>query len=493
MRKTFQILFTLFVICINAFSNDIPGKTELIKVSVDTTTGYTKIYWKQANNAVFYRVYLYKANSNEVIPGSDVLASDPLIYEYKNTIATNQSLGFTVQGYNDAGTFGAWSDPDSTIFLESWVDTCASSVKLTWNSYSSWRGDIERYEVLQMEDGGAWQVVQVVQEPNTTAEIKNIQASHRYDYCIAAIRKSTGDTSHSNKSSVFINMADIPTYIEADYASWHSDGQEISFSVDPNNELSDFELYRSNAKNGKYKLIHTFDEVSEEYKYIDKTDFQLGPYYYMLLGFNYCDNQVVESSNTASTILLKGQWSGESVNLSWNQYENYTAGVSNYQLIRNYGNQRSDEFDAGTSLNYMDSDVVADGKGIGVSEVCYTLAAIEGNGNLSRKQNISTSNTVCLQLPALVRFDYDAFIPGNAQGNNTFGPTMDFLPSKFEMKVFDRNGFVVFKTKDAANAQWTGKVNGAYAPEGIYSCLVVYTDGSGNEKTIQQNVTIVYP
>ena len=77
-------------------------------------------------------------------------------------------------------------------------------------------------------------------------------------------------------------------------------------------------------------------------------------------------------------------------------------------------------------------------------------------------------------------------------GFASFGPTMEFLPSKFDFKIYNRTGTVVFHSDDPNHPRWDGQLpGGGYAPEGVYRYQLKYEDESGRTSYLNGNVTVV--
>lgn len=82
----------------------------------------------------------------------------------------------------------------------------------------------------------------------------------------------------------------------------------------------------------------------------------------------------------------------------------------------------------------------------------------------------------------------------NGDGQNDY-----FLPrqllssnvSKFDMKIFNRWGEIIFETDATDGRGWDGKVNGEFQPTGVYVYLINVTFGNGTRENYQGNVTML--
>jgi len=85
-----------------------------------------------------------------------------------------------------------------------------------------------------------------------------------------------------------------------------------------------------------------------------------------------------------------------------------------------------------------------------------------------------------------------AFSPNGDGVNDEFKPVIAGDETQpYEMAIYDRNGLVVFETKDI-NKGWNGKIGeGELAPFGTYVWLVILKDGDGKEQKRLGQVTLL--
>ncbi|MCP9235647.1 gliding motility-associated C-terminal domain-containing protein [Lewinella sp. JB7] len=93
---------------------------------------------------------------------------------------------------------------------------------------------------------------------------------------------------------------------------------------------------------------------------------------------------------------------------------------------------------------------------------CYTVTAVDGNGNESAPSNrICVTNCPIYELP-------NAFTPNGDGRNETFQPIALCFVERVDLKIFNRWGQLVFETQDPA-INWTGtNLNGDALPSGTY-------------------------
>jgi gliding motility-associated-like protein len=83
-----------------------------------------------------------------------------------------------------------------------------------------------------------------------------------------------------------------------------------------------------------------------------------------------------------------------------------------------------------------------------------------------------------------------AFSPNGDGVNDLFFVKANFVPQNFEMNILNRNGELVFRTREI-DSQWDGKIRNQKLPEGVYVCIIKYTDQNGEIKTKKGQVLLL--
>ena len=496
MYKNLFVILLIFITLLTVSAQNVPAP-ELIKVSVDVATGYTHVYWIGNNDpsTTFYEVgRSTHIEDNKLQWNYFPCDLKDRSYVFEDDETDKYPVGYCVRACWDEKTASTDNQIDSTIFLSGFFDSCRASIYINWNEYNSWRGEIDYYGVYVSEDNGPWQLAQQLSDGITSAIISDVNENVDYRIFISAIRSNERrDSSSSNLIQINTNMAVLPDYLFGDNATLSTNGQEINFSVTDQGVLKKYFLLKSNDINGVYDTLTTYSHT-KEFKYTDDADFLEGPYYYKMSGVNFCDVTMLESENIASTVVLRGSLTGDQVDLDWNDYETYNGQEINYLIERKYGDGEYLAISEINATNYTDNPKQVTDASNFSSRVYYRLIAMPGYINKYNNSGQSLSNEIYFDLPASVRFDFDAFIPGgDVNGNEKFGPTMDILPEKFWFRIFDANGYMVFESKDSSQSDWDGEINESKAREGVYAYILIYSAGSGNENIIKGNVTVAYP
>jgi gliding motility-associated-like protein len=487
-------------------------QADIQRVLIDPETNYVHIYYTGTDHpdVTHYKISQWMITGNNpfttgVPIESSSTAHEGLIdYHWSGYIeeALSNPVGFTVGAYNSADEPlppSPLMPPDSSMHLTAFYDSCEASVSLHWNDYNAWRGNIQEYEVYGDNNNGGFNVLARLHEGTTDTIIRGLQANNDYlFFIIARLNRLYPDNYVSSNGVRFTTRhAYYPEFIHADYGTVGGGNNPLlHFTIDSLSELNKYKLFRSEEPSGTYAAIDSFPIDGSILEYTDsEVNAAARPYYYKLNAINYCESEIVKSENTAGTIFLAGsltnQINGEFiVALDWSEYFQWITGVNRYTIERSLsGNdyevisETNQTFFADNTLNNLSGQGVSD-------EVCYRITAYENPGGThSSGFATSISNIYCVLLPTNIEFEFDAFVPG-LDGFATFGPTIDFLPSHFVFKIFNRSGTKVFESGDPSNPRWDGTFNGDFVPEGVYRYQLEYEDESGRRATMIGKVSV---
>lgn len=121
------------------------------------------------------------------------------------------------------------------------------------------------------------------------------------------------------------------------------------------------------------------------------------------------------------------------------------------------------------------------------SQFCYFIrATAEGSSEYSQ------SNTACAYLNPTVYIP-EAFTPNGDGTNDLFQPVFTFIPTDYEMRIYNRWGNVVFETSNYTEP-WDGKEpNGNSARTGSYIYIIKIETPNNQIIEKRGNITVVYP
>ncbi|MBN2347439.1 MAG: gliding motility-associated C-terminal domain-containing protein [Bacteroidales bacterium] len=480
-----------------ALYSQVPGGPEppdLKRVTVDPETGYAILHWTHSpsSNVAFYAIEIIIIQGLEGPTGItiDQVPATDTFYVYEAAKSNFQSDGYSVYSIGNDGKNGTSTQVDSTIYTTAIFDSCSASIQLKWNDYNSWRGEIARYRIYSQINNSPPVIEAIVSEGTNVYSFQNFQVNSDYGFFIEA-EHNDGRKSRSNKAEVNTNMAKNPDYINADFATKSNDNTvNLSFTIDPGNELKDFVLLRSVNPNGPWDTISYIYLMGNNISYNDLVNFNKGPYYYRLGALNYC-NQVAASSNIAGTILLSGSSEGLSNELSWNPYVDWNGDLKEYQVYRRFGDNFFQQIHTTLATQYLDTEIENLQFTNLPDHVCYEIKALEAGNNPYGITGSSTSNEICFTLKAQVQIP-NAFTPNGDGINDTFGPMFSYIPSNYIFQIFNRWGIKVFETRDPFE-KWDGLVSGKPGPESVYIYIIESQNAGKRNFRYNGHVTVVYP
>ena len=434
-------------------------------ISVQPETGNTEFTWTSSPSPQIaaYIINTYKNNSG--LPVDTVWDPGLTKYVISNTSTKYSSVSYVLNSIRIPICKSEFSNVLSTIFCTTSIDTCSNQISLSWNSYSSFPVRVIDYSVLVSINGGAFSEVIKLPSDKTSFILKDFLINSDYCFVIRANLEG-GLFSTSRKSCLSTKMQHPPAWINADYATISDDKKiTLSFTIDPLSELKNYKIERKNSISGNYSIIGQFTSPEKKIKYTDNLAKPDSAYIYRLSSINNC-NLPVTISNTASNIHLVSQRNGENISFKWNHYKQWNGVLSSYKLYVNTGSG----YDELESISPLDSSYTLDYKRImyrvSGPDLCFYIQAAEAS-NPYGVNGISNSSVTCLQPGELVTVP-NTFTPNNDLINDLFKPVLSFTPVTYQFVISDRNGKVLFETRDFTE-QWDGTRNGDPVPQGV--CL----------------------
>ena len=83
-----------------------------------------------------------------------------------------------------------------------------------------------------------------------------------------------------------------------------------------------------------------------------------------------------------------------------------------------------------------------------------------------------------------------AFTPNKDGLNDVFGPTSYGFMKKFEFKIYNRWGQLVYVSSDPAK-RWNGTLKGNELPAGVYVWMIKYTDANNQEYSEEGTIMLI--
>jgi gliding motility-associated-like protein len=488
--KFFRIIFIFILlqtITVSiVFCQTIPVLEEVSVVA--GTTGNVQLKW---SHVIPSNVYIFR-DTVELGAAYQLIDSvkNTSILEYTDTkvnaIARNRQ--YKLRSAKD----GLDSKRFPTQLLSSTYDSCKAEIYLNWtNSVAGFFSlpDVNflEYEIWVKENSGSFKMVDQTTNKNYTLD--SIKEKTNYTFYIAAIPDHAPDSkSTSNTISFYSEMAQTPAYIESVNASVTSGYVNLSFTVDPNSELTKYKIVRSTTITGPFDTVKTIETNDKEIQWTDtKVNTDKNIYYYKLIALNNCDIPVIES-DIINTIKLKAKNNDKINTLTWNAFKESTSPLCNYRVYRILGNDTPLEL-ATLFQIYTFEDNIEDlvGSNSG-SEICYFVYGWESLGGT----DFNNSNIDCVYLEPKIYIP-EAFTPNGDGNNDIFDIKFSFLPSDYTLLIYNRWSNVVFESTDPED-DWDGlSISGKAVPAGAYIYyLKIVTD---TKQTIEKrgNITVLYP
>jgi gliding motility-associated-like protein len=483
------IIFSFWSGC--AFSQNCityPPKPPVLKsVSVDPETGSTKFTWTSSPSSDIAAYILYSYKNGDGMPIDTVWDPSATSYSLSSTATKYFSVSYVIAAMRLPRCTSIFSNVMNSIFEEVSIDTCKKKIAVSWNSYPSFPEKVTAYTVLISADGGNYTESGNINTGDTTYIMDDFTIDAEYCFVVRA-NLENGTFSTSNKLCISTKMQRPPQWINADQATLDSDGKmAISFTIDPLSEIQHFSLERKTGATGTFQEISRPVSVNGSVFYTDlKADTGVINYY-RLSAINSCDLPVT-ISNLASNIVLSLESSGNNIILSWNPYKNWLGTISSYKLFVNSGKGYEEK----AVIPASDTIFVQEYKQImyevSGNEVCFYINASE-TSNPHGITGESISSKTCIAPTEKITVP-NVFTPDNDLHNDHFRPVLSFTPSEYHLIISNRQGNVLFETKDYL-AEWDGSQNGNPQSQGVYLWFLKLTTPSGKKITRTGTITII--
>jgi gliding motility-associated-like protein len=460
--------------------------------SIDTLTGQLNLTWNQNNQPDTYGYVIYTFDANGFIYELDtVWGISNTTYSYSPDINSGP-LTYSVAAFDSCWTpavpptyqTSAKANVHTTVFVQTSVNVCNSSVNLSWTPYVGFINDIT-YNIWVKQPGGQWSMTA------TTSELTYSftgQVLEEYCFFIEAV-STDGISSFSNPVCQIINSATLPAYNYLQVATVLNDQITLEHLIEVTDAVQAVSIQRQNSTGGFDELI-VIPVVSVNITYTDvNVDPQQRSYTYRVQIIDSCGNYT-SYSNYARTILLQVSKNDVllTVQLNWSSYSQFDGSILGYTIYRGIDGNFNGLPLATVGPNvffYEDSldNTVFTGK------VCYYVEAIEGS-NRYDEPKISRSNIACEVFEPII-YVPNAFWPEGI--NKVFIPVISiFDASDYRFTIFDRWGQAIFNTTSFEEG-WNGQLgnSGEMANTGTYIYMITLKDGNGLEVIKRGHVTLL--
>lgn len=365
------------------------------------------------------------------------------------------------------------------------TDACHRSASFQWTTYTNLFNDIHHFEVmLSNDDGATWELAGST--TNNNYQIGELEFNHEYYVYIRVVNNGGTITASSNRIHFHISADESEdfTYIRSVSVI---DNQFIQIKVLTSGDTLPFEtitLQRS-EDDTVFKNIMTLNhqQGTADYLFYDSlADFGRKTYYYRTYVINQCHTEA-GYSNISHNILLRGENNAQTNMLSWNSYDNWNGGVSDYYVMRKVENEELfntiADLPPSSVNNYADdiSQLYESG-----SKFIYYIEAKEAVNDYGIEETSYSNYITVIQPPTL--YIPNAFRPLGAN-NKIFKPSNSFVSiDHYKFSIFTRTGECIFLTTNPQEG-WDGRINGVVAPMNVYVYYIEYMmpDGTIMERT----------
>jgi gliding motility-associated-like protein len=462
----------------------VPSIPVIDSVSVDNA-GNAVVAW-QVSTTADTRSYVILQNPGPVAVDTVFGQSST---SYSTTIsAVNTSLSFVIIAVDSCNNPSAYSAFHSTIFLRTSFDLCSQSATLNWTPYSFW-GPAPSYDVFVSVNGAAETFIG--NTSSTTFVDTNLTSGATMCYRVRAIESGGVRTSTSNAACFVPSFPPPPAYSYIRKVTVTGNGEvSIEASVDPVPTITGYDLYRSTVPSGPFEVVASlFISGVPSIIFSDNVPTDDGPYYYFIKTIDSCGFESI-NSQVSNTLLLGGEAYPDFTNsLHWNNYLEWPTGVDHYDIYLTInGNESLLPVFSVTNAQFAFVDSVLDSF-ISDGEFCYTIEAVEANGNPSGFLDTVRSNEVCLKQTPVI-FIPNAFHPGGVY-NEIFYPSNAFVSATdYTFDIFNRWGENVFHTTNPT-AGWDGTTKGHQEQEAIYIYRLKAKNPDGTDIEKVGSVTLI--
>ncbi len=462
----------------------VPLPPILTGVSVQPENGKVDIFWDPSSSDTIaaYIIYTYSKEVAGWMPVDTLWDPGARNYTYTTAATRYMRISFVIAAYRlplatgKPGCPSELSNSLSTIFTAAEIDTCQAKIALRWNKYISSPKKVTGYKIFISENNSPLTEIYSVGIESEQFEIKDFDTDKQY--CFAIKAELEGNTnSFSNKTCLLTLMQKPPAWINTDYITVNEDEKiELSYTIDPAAELKRFALERGGSS---FQQIAVLNLSGGKIKFTDNDAKITDVNYYRLRALNGC-NVPVLTSDTSSNINLTISTIDEELLLKWNPFRTPDNTSNQYLIYIDTGNGFEPEADAGNSTEYRIElkDIIYRNTS---GDICFYIKS-SGLNNPHGIISESISSTICISPGEGITVP-NLFTPNNDLRNDLFKPVLAFTPSEYHLIISDRQGKVLFETKDFLE-EW----DGAGCDQGVYLWFLQLRTPSG--KTIKRTGTI---
>lgn len=461
---------------------------------VTVSGGQTLIDFKPTNSDDIVAYVLLRWDGSSWVLADSIDVNSPIPHIISGSDPTAASESYRVLSVDSCNNYSDTSlvYTHNTMFLEGDLNPCEGTMKLSWNKYINWLGDVAEYQIradiTQNGSTTSGVLITTLDKDRTTYTHSNLISGAEYCYYVMAIDTTGLDTSLSNPMCIQGNVVRSSRLQYLARTTVRNDGSvSIWAFIDKDADVEEYMVQRAEDILGPWQTIGIVPKPTTSPYEVKYEDFSAASdemyHYYRIRSLNECGG-IDTVSNFGTNILLSVAPRENLTNeLTWYAYRNYAGGVSHYEVYRKAPNAANWTM---VATNIDDTVFTDNIRSLGSenAQFCYKVAAVEGTNPLGFVDEnfgpmTSFSNEACLDLDPRGYFP-TAFMPNSdIEANRTWKPQMLFEDAtEYELHIVDRWGNEVFHTTDPDEG-WDGTFRGNPSVESAYFFIVKYrSDGS---------------
>lgn len=486
MRNYLILIATFFSIFCAQNPIKAQSTLNLKNVSVINEQGHVRISWEYTGTDTL-EIFRDSIGTGTLVSLA-IVPDPPITSSYVDLTADAhvQPRSYRIQSIETSQDI---TDNVSTFYLTHEYDSCLRQINLSWDDLDE---DAVQFTpnmwtpsqfVINIEEDGNLRT-ETVNANNQEILITDLQENTNYKFTIETSWQETSETSLSNPINLFTEMPQSPDNIRAISASANGENTDLKFLVASNSELDTYKLLTSTSRDGTYDTLQTINSAAS---YIYATHENSNPdsevNFYKLVAINQCGYETT-NSDIINNIVLQAENNDYENSLTWNTFLEGSLKSVTYEIYRIVQDQQPELIRSFANHNDFTDNVEALQN---YSQFCYFIrATAEGASEYSQ------SNIACAYLNPTVYIP-EAFTPNGDGTNDLFQPVFTFIPTDYEMRIYNRWGNVVFETSNYTEP-WDGKEpNGNSARTGSYIYIIKIETPNNQIIEKRGNITVVYP
>ncbi len=494
MIKKFLLFLILISMVKTVAGQTIPPTPIACTVTIDTNLNKPRLFWtindtSQIDGFIIKRI-IY--NGDGVVDGTlNNIAQLPApgLNEFLDTTTTYNTEAkpwlrqevYVVTSYKTVGdrlVYSNFSQYLKTLFLTAQYDSCKQTVTLRWKAQSP--GDTVKLWLIAPQK-------KLLTITNDTFFIFKPQANNKFSFILAKAthNQCNIDSINSNLINVTITNSQRPKllYISTIKANFH-DSLQIFLKISLPQNKPTVKLFKNDYPFATFTA--DFDGL------VTDTNPQTRQNTYKLISFSSCDS-AFDTSNTARNMVLTAKFldkpTEKATLLQWTHFDYWLGHTQYYIIYFSTDGQNFSQLTTTTDTFYIhDLQPLINGQKL-PSQLYYYVAAHENQNPLNSNQ-IATTNIAEINPPPLI-FVPNTILPYSTNPQDRIFKIYANFLDNFNLKIYDRNGRLLFSTNTPDNCWQATDQHGQLVPQGTYIYVITY-QSHGKTYHLKGAVTVIY-